>query len=144
MHMLNIGGDRFRDKVLGCWIGKNCGGTLGTPIEEAWGRAEPFDIWWYPELQSGGLPNDDLEMQLVWLTALEQVGPELTAADLAPGTSGVRAQYVARDGSLVDDFLIREDDRIMHVLNTPSPAATASPAIGRMVAARAIERFGLA
>lgn len=83
MPQLDIHGDPFRDKVLGCWIGKNCGGTLGTPIEEAWGRAEPFDIWWYPELQSGGLPNDDLEMQLVWLTALEQVGPDLTARDLA-------------------------------------------------------------
>ena len=83
MPKLDIQGDQFRDKVLGCWIGKNCGGTLGTPIEEAWGRAEPFDIWWYPELQSGGLPNDDLEMQLVWLTALEQVGPDLTARDLA-------------------------------------------------------------
>lgn len=83
MPELDIQSHQFRDKVLGCWIGKNCGGTLGTPVEEAWGRAEPFDIWWYPELQSGGLPNDDLEMQLVWLTALEQVGPDLTARDLA-------------------------------------------------------------
>lgn len=83
MYSLDLRGDVFRDKVLGCWIGKNCGGTLGTPVEEAWGRAEPFDIWWYPELQSGGLPNDDLEMQLVWLTALVQVGPDLTARDLA-------------------------------------------------------------
>ncbi len=70
--------------------------------------------------------------------------PDLTAADLAPGGSGIRAQCVARDGSLVDDFLVREDDGIMHVLNAPSPAATASPAIGRMIAERAIERFGLA
>jgi (S)-2-hydroxyglutarate dehydrogenase len=69
--------------------------------------------------------------------------PELTAADLAPGGSGIRAQSVARDGSLVDDFLFREDDGIVHVLNAPSPAATASPAIGRMIAERAIERFGL-
>jgi (S)-2-hydroxyglutarate dehydrogenase len=69
--------------------------------------------------------------------------PDLTAADLAPGGSGIRAQCVARDGSLVDDFLVREDDGIMHVLNAPSPAATASPAIGRMIAERAIERFGL-
>ncbi|WP_114559188.1 ADP-ribosylglycohydrolase family protein [Desertihabitans aurantiacus] len=83
MYKLDITGDTFRDKVLGCWIGKNAGGTLGTPVEEAWGREEPFDIWWYPELQSGGLPNDDLEMQLVWLTALQQVGPDLKAADLA-------------------------------------------------------------
>lgn len=73
----------YLDKVRGCWIGKNAGGTLGTPIEEALGREEPFDIWWYPELREGGLPNDDLEMQLVWLAALEQVGPGLNARDLA-------------------------------------------------------------
>jgi len=81
--MLDLTGTTFRDKVRGCWVGKNCGGTLGTPIEEALGRPEPFDVWWYPELREGGLPNDDLEMQLIWLTALEQVGPGLTARDLA-------------------------------------------------------------
>ncbi len=80
---VDLRGSRYLDKVRGCWVGKNCGGTLGTPIEEAWGREEPFDIWWYPELKEGGLPNDDLEMQLVWLTALEQVGTGLTARDLA-------------------------------------------------------------
>jgi hypothetical protein len=80
---LDLTGAVFRDKVRGCWVGKNCGGTLGTPVEEALGRPEPFDVWWYPELREGGLPNDDLEMQLVWLTALEQVGPDLTARDLA-------------------------------------------------------------
>lgn len=80
---IDLAGAVFRDKLRGCWVGKNAGGTLGTPIEEAWGRDEPFDIWWYPELREGGLPNDDLEMQLVWLTALEQVGPGLTARDLA-------------------------------------------------------------
>jgi hypothetical protein len=80
---IDLNGAAYRDKLRGCWVGKNAGGTLGTPIEEAWGRDEPFDIWWYPELREGGLPNDDLEMQLVWLTALEQVGPNLTARDLA-------------------------------------------------------------
>lgn len=83
MTSFDLGSQRFRDKVLGCWIGKNCGGTLGTPVEKAWGEPEPYDIWWYPELAEGGLPNDDLEMQLVWLTALERVGPGLTARDLA-------------------------------------------------------------
>ncbi|MBL1118206.1 ADP-ribosylglycohydrolase family protein [Streptomyces sp. 110] len=80
---LDVAGPLFRDKLRGCWVGKNAGGTLGTPVEEAWGRDEPFDVWWYPEIQEGGLPNDDLEMQLVWLTALEQVGPRLTSRDLA-------------------------------------------------------------
>ncbi len=83
MYTLDLAGDTFRDKVMGCWLGKNCGGTLGTPVEQAWGSEEMFDIWWYPELQSGGLPNDDLEMQLVWLEALRSRGPDLEAADLS-------------------------------------------------------------
>lgn len=78
-----------------------------------------------------------------FLRAARRYVPELRAADLEPGSSGVRAQCVARDGSLVDDFLFREDDGIVHVRNAPSPAATASLAIGRMIAERATERFGL-
>jgi L-2-hydroxyglutarate oxidase len=63
--------------------------------------------------------------------------PELETSDLAPGGSGIRAQAVARDGSLVDDFRILEADGMMHVLNAPSPAATASLAIGRHLATHA-------
>ncbi|MEQ7011043.1 ADP-ribosylglycohydrolase family protein [Actinopolymorpha sp. B17G11] len=80
---LDINGSVFSDKVYGCWLGKNAGGTLGTPLEKAFGEPEPFDVWWYPELREGGLPNDDLEIQLGWLKAIEEVGPELTARDLA-------------------------------------------------------------
>lgn len=83
MNQINLDSARLRDQILGCWMGKNCGGTLGTPLEKAWGEPEPFDVWWYPVLADGGIPNDDLEMQLVWLRALEEVGPQLTAADLA-------------------------------------------------------------
>ena len=83
MYTIDLSGDTFRDKVMGCWLGKNCGGTLGTPVETAWGQEEMYDLWWYPELQSGGLPNDDLEMQLVWLEALRAKGPDLQAADLS-------------------------------------------------------------
>ena len=83
MYTIDLASDTFRDKVMGCWLGKNCGGTLGTPVETAWGQDEMYDIWWYPELQSGGLPNDDLEMQLVWLEALRSTGPDLRAADLS-------------------------------------------------------------
>jgi L-2-hydroxyglutarate oxidase LhgO len=64
--------------------------------------------------------------------------PEITADDLAPGGAGVRAQAVARDGALVDDFAFAEGERMVHVLNAPSPAATASLAIGEEVAARAM------
>jgi L-2-hydroxyglutarate oxidase len=63
--------------------------------------------------------------------------PELRPEDLAPGGAGVRAQAVGRDGSLVDDFVIADDLRMVHVLNAPSPAATASLAIGEEIAARA-------
>ena len=80
---VDLDGPGYVDRVYGCWQGKNAGGTLGTPLETAWGQDEPFDVWWYPELKEGGLPNDDLEMQLVWLKALEEVGPQITARDLA-------------------------------------------------------------
>ena len=64
--------------------------------------------------------------------------PEITAADLAQGGAGVRAQAVARDGALLDDFAFAEGERMVHVLNAPSPAATASLAIGEDVAERAL------
>jgi 2-hydroxyglutarate dehydrogenase len=60
--------------------------------------------------------------------------PEITAADVRPGPAGVRAQALGRDGSLVDDFLIARSGGALHVLNAPSPAATASLAIGDLVA----------
>ncbi|MBA2310915.1 MAG: L-2-hydroxyglutarate oxidase, partial [Pseudonocardiales bacterium] len=55
---------------------------------------------------------------------------------LEPAGAGVRAQAVRRDGSLVDDFLFAGDDRIVHVLNAPSPGATAALPIGREIAYR--------
>ncbi len=56
--------------------------------------------------------------------------PAITRADVARGPWGVRAQAVRRDGSLVEDFVLRRVGRVVHVLNAPSPAATASLAIG--------------
>jgi L-2-hydroxyglutarate oxidase len=67
---------------------------------------------------------------------LRRLVPEITAADLAPGGSGVRAQAVDREGRLVDDFVIRDAPRMTHVLNAPSPAATAGLAIGETIAER--------
>ncbi|MBX7072011.1 MAG: L-2-hydroxyglutarate oxidase [Pirellulales bacterium] len=79
-----------------------------------------------------------------FVRALQKLVPELQAGDLAAGGCGVRAQAVTRDGSLVDDFHIVAADRMIHVLNAPSPAATASISIGREIADMAIRRFGLA
>jgi L-2-hydroxyglutarate oxidase len=64
--------------------------------------------------------------------------PEITADDLVQGGAGVRAQAVSRDGSLLDDFAFAEGPRMVHVINAPSPAATASLAIGEHVAERAL------
>ena len=60
--------------------------------------------------------------------------PELRPADVVPGPSGVRAQALARDGTLHDDFVFSRTERALHVRNAPSPAATSSLAIARMVA----------
>lgn len=66
--------------------------------------------------------------------SLQRMVPEVQADDLVPSPAGVRAQALNRDGSLVDDFLIAEHHRSVHVLNAPSPAATSSLEIGRYVA----------
>lgn len=67
--------------------------------------------------------------------ALQKLLPTLTEEDLQPGGSGVRAQALDRSGNLLDDFYFAYQDRILHVLNVPSPAATASLVIGREIVA---------
>ena len=63
--------------------------------------------------------------------------PELEPGDFTRWYSGVRAQAVARDGRLIDDFVLSETERALHVRNAPSPAATSSFALARMIADRA-------
>jgi L-2-hydroxyglutarate oxidase len=77
------------------------------------------------------------------LAQLQRLIPSLKAEDLHPGTSGVRAQALGRRGGLVDDFQIEARERSIHVLNAPSPAATASLAIGEHINRLATERFRL-
>ena len=69
--------------------------------------------------------------------------PDLTIDDVEPAFAGVRAQALARDGTLVDDFVFHETPRALHVRNAPSPAATSSLAIGRFIADRAELAFSL-
>ena len=76
-------------------------------------------------------------------SALQQMVPELTADDLVPGGSGVRAQAVDRNGNLVDDFCFVHSQRMIHVCNVPSPAATASLEIGREVVDMMVNCFEL-
>jgi len=78
-----------------------------------------------------------------FLAELQRYLPELRSDQLVPGPSGVRAQGLAIDGRLVDDFSLGGSRRVLHVRNAPSPGATASLAIGRVLAERAIDRFEL-
>ena len=78
-----------------------------------------------------------------FVESLQRLVPELKAEDIKPGGSGVRAQAVRPDGTLLDDFSIVSSADAIHVLNAPSPGATASLAIGRHIAALAAETFGL-
>jgi L-2-hydroxyglutarate oxidase len=68
-----------------------------------------------------------------FVKALQRLLPEIRGEDLKPGNVGVRAQALEPGGALVDDFRIIEQDRIIHVLNAPSPAATASLPISRHI-----------
>ena len=77
-----------------------------------------------------------------FLRALQRLVPDLRSDDFEGEGSGVRAQALGRDGALLDDFHVVEGERMLHVINAPSPAATASIAIGRWVAERVVARLG--
>lgn len=78
-----------------------------------------------------------------FVRALQRLLPDLRAEDLVPGGSGVRAQALGHDGRLVDDFQLVPSGRMLHVLNVPSPAATASLVIGREITALASEQWSM-
>jgi L-2-hydroxyglutarate oxidase len=75
--------------------------------------------------------------------ALQRLVPEITEDDLQSGGAGVRAQAVEESGKLVDDFRIVETEGAIHVLNAPSPGATASLSISEGIMAMAEKNFGL-
>ena len=76
-----------------------------------------------------------------FVSALQKLVPEIKDADIYPGGAGVRAQALESDGKLVDDFRIIEAENMVHVLNAPSPAATASISIGNTIAGFAKRRY---
>jgi L-2-hydroxyglutarate oxidase LhgO len=78
-----------------------------------------------------------------YVKALQRYVPELSPDDCLAGPSGVRAQAMAADGSLVDDFVFEGADGVVHVRNAPSPAATSSLAIGKYIVDDAEKRFDL-
>ena len=112
---------------------------------DAWDTVR-FGGFWRLIVRHGPMGAAELWRSLVlraFLASMRRMIPDVARADIARGTSGIRAQAVGPGGALLDDFHLVGDDRVIAVINAPSPAATASLAIGRYVAERAGERFGL-
>ena len=109
-------------------------------LRDAWGVARWPGFWKMARKHwRAGLAEQARSLsRAAFARACAALVPEITADDLTPGGAGVRAQAVRRDGALVDDFAVAEAERMVHVLNAPSPAATASLAIGEEIAARAL------
>lgn len=80
----------------------------------------------------------------LFLRTLQKLIPSLTMEDLVPGRAGVRAMALGPDGEMIDDFKIEYKDKAIHVLNAPSPAATACMAIGMDITEMAEKQFALA
>ncbi len=79
----------------------------------------------------------------LFVASARRLLPELSPSDVLPGPSGIRAQALASDGTLVDDFVFERQEGVLHVRNAPSPGATSSLPIGARIARTAIEAFGL-
>jgi len=80
MNKIQLSRKEYRDKVYACWLGKNIGGTLGTPYE---GKKYVHALTFYDPVPQEPLPNDDLDFQLVWLKMIEDKGSEPTFSDFA-------------------------------------------------------------
>lgn len=76
---ISINKEIYKDKVYACWLGKNIGGTMGAPYE---GKPEILDIHGFTSPKGEPLPNDDLDLQLAWLLAMEHVGPAKLDANI--------------------------------------------------------------
>jgi (S)-2-hydroxyglutarate dehydrogenase len=96
--------------------------------------------WW----RTGTVEMRHAASRRAFVRAAQRFVPELRVADVEPAFAGVRAQALGRDGRLVDDFVFSETERALHVRNAPSPAATSSLAIARLIADRAEASFAQA
>jgi L-2-hydroxyglutarate oxidase len=106
----------------------------------AWpGTWRMLSRWW----STGITELRHAALRSAFVHAAARYVPELQTADVQPSFAGVRAQALARDGRLVDDFVFSHTERALHVRNAPSPAATSSLAIGRHIADEATRAFGL-
>jgi L-2-hydroxyglutarate oxidase len=120
----------------------------------SWGKISPRDLWematykglWRMAAKHWKIGLGEFQRSLsktAFHRALARLIPELRLGDIHPAGAGVRAQALEPSGDLVDDFRFVEAKRMIHVLNAPSPAATASLAIGKTIADMAGRHFGL-
>ncbi len=82
-------------------------------------------------------------VKAAYVKELQRYVPDLLSDDIMPGPSGVRAQAIAKDGRLLDDFLIHHGENIAHVVNAPSPAATSSLVLAKMIVDEAQRSFNI-
>ncbi|MHC4983573.1 MAG: ADP-ribosylglycohydrolase family protein [Planctomycetota bacterium] len=90
MAKIIIGQEEYRDKVYACWLGKNIGGTLGAPLE---GKKHAHALTFYEPLPDKAAPNDDLDLQLVWLKMLEEAGTDPSVRTFAEYWSRYSCRY---------------------------------------------------
>jgi L-2-hydroxyglutarate oxidase len=135
------------------WLGPNAVLAFGREGYRRW-EVQPRDLW-----EALTAPGFQALARKYWRTGLDEMlrdwsrrrfveaarrfVPALSADAVVPGPAGIRAQALATDGSLVDDFVINQDGPIIHVRNAPSPAATSSLMIGEYIAETARKAFAL-
>lgn len=135
------------------WLGPNAVLAFGREGYKRW-NINPQDLWEavsYRGFQSLALKYWRMGMDEMirdfskdlFVKAAQRFVPEIRPEDVVEGPAGIRAQALASDGNLVDDFVFNQDGRIIHVRNAPSPAATSSLAIGDSIADTASQTFEL-
>ena len=110
---------------LATWRRADLGSTLRWP-----GTAKLVRKWW----RTGARELSHAASKRLLVREAQRFVPEIGPGDVRPGPAGIRAQALGRDGALIDDFLLARTGRAVHVLNAPSPAATASLAIAELIA----------
>jgi len=113
-------------------------GKFSLNLRDAWGTLA-YPGFWVLAARYGREGMKEM-IRSFWkgafLRALQKLVPDIESRHLVPGGSGIRAQALSLSGALLDDFCFLEGESALHVLNAPSPAATASLPIGREIAAK--------
>jgi L-2-hydroxyglutarate oxidase LhgO len=135
------------------WVGPNAVLAFARDGYQRW-KINPKDMWeilsyggfWkmaarYWKMGSAEMYRD--YVKAAYVKEVQRYLPELQSNDIVPGPSGVRAQALAKDGRLMDDFLIQHGENAIHVVNAPSPAATSSLVLAKMIVDEAQSNFDM-